>query len=206
MPKEHYLTELQRDTIAEFFNIGMGQAAASLNEMLNSHIEMTIPDIEVLSIADAAQRLAPKKQPFTGIRLTFKGRFWGEAVLLFSCENSLRITQLIIQQQIPESEIAEFEQDTISEVGNITLNSCVGQFANLLSTSLEVQLPNFLRGNVEAILSNDMFLSTKNVLFMRIEFTTAHHEITGYVVFLMNDEALQALKQCVDQFLAEKLS
>ena len=48
------LTELQRDTITELLNIGMGRAAAALNDMVGEEVALSVPSVEVLSRRAAA--------------------------------------------------------------------------------------------------------------------------------------------------------
>jgi len=68
------LTELQRDTITELLNIGMGCAAAALSEMVGEEVALSVPCVEVLSRRDAAvlvrekgcERIVAVLQEFSG--------------------------------------------------------------------------------------------------------------------------------------------
>ena len=42
------LTPLEIDALTEIFNIGIGRAAKSLNQMVSQTVDLTIPEIEIL--------------------------------------------------------------------------------------------------------------------------------------------------------------
>jgi chemotaxis protein CheC len=51
------LSELQHDALVEIFNIGVGQAARAMSEIVSEEVTMSVPSIRFLNRADAAAML-----------------------------------------------------------------------------------------------------------------------------------------------------
>jgi chemotaxis protein CheC len=54
------LSELENDALIEIFNIGVGQAAASMSAIVNEAVRMSVPSISFIPRAEAARLLGKK--------------------------------------------------------------------------------------------------------------------------------------------------
>lgn len=50
-------TDLELDGLKEIMNIGGGNAATSISQMVNSKIDMKVPSVEILSYGDLYKRV-----------------------------------------------------------------------------------------------------------------------------------------------------
>ena len=92
------LTELQKDALGELFNIGMGRASASLSEMVGEEVELSVPLVEILPYSEAIENISiTVGQEVTAVRETFKGAFWGDALLLFPENQSLQLVKALLK-------------------------------------------------------------------------------------------------------------
>jgi chemotaxis protein CheC len=197
------LTDLEHDALVELFNIGVGQAASAMSEIVNETVIMSVPAISFLTRAAAAKLLASRSTGsgrLCGISQHFSGAFETEAILMFPEEKSHEIVRLMVGDAMPLTELSAMEQEAMSEIGNILLNSCVGALANLLGSELHGSLPDYHLGYSDAILSHAGSSETV-VLMLHIEFVIERQQIAGDVAFIMDMTALQDLKQHVAGFL-----
>ena len=127
------LSELQKDALGELLNIGMGRASASLSEMVGEEVELSVPKVDTLSRDEAIIRInSLVGNKVTAIKESFKGAFWGDALLLFPENHSLELVRALIKDDtLPAEMISEMEQEALTEVGNIILNACLGSLANI---------------------------------------------------------------------------
>jgi chemotaxis protein CheC len=95
------------------------------------------------------------------------------------------------------------EQEAMSEIGNIILNSCVGTLANIFSQELSGSLPVYHVGTSEDILTASGGQGDSIVLMLHIDFILEKHQIHGYVAFILDLSALQDLREQVDRYLAK---
>ena len=202
------LSELENDALVEIFNIGVGHAAAAMSEIVNEEVTMSVPSITFLNRADAAALLGSKKdgERICGVSQHYDGAFATEAILMFPEDKSLEIVRLMVGDAMPLQELTEMEQEAMSEIGNIILNSCVGTLANLFDSELHGSLPLYHVGTSAEILSSfGGHDDDAVVLMLHIDFVLSKHQIHGYVAFVLDLSALHDLKQLVSRYLAKVL-
>ena len=198
------LSELQHDALVEIFNIGVGHAAAAMSEIVNEEVTMSVPSISFLNRADAAEMLGNKNsERVCGVSQHYEGAFNTEAILMFPEDKSLDIVRLMVGESVPLKELTEMEQEAMSEIGNIILNSCVGTLANIFSQELSGSLPAYHVGTSEQILTATGGQADAVVLMLHIDFILEKHQIHGYVAFILDISALHDLKDQVDRYLAK---
>lgn len=199
------LSELENDALVEIFNIGVGHAAAAMSEIVNEEVTMSVPSISFLNRAEAAVLLGNKRDGarICGVSQHYEGAFKTEAILMFPEDKSLEIVRLMVGESVSLQELTEMEQEAMSEIGNIILNSCVGTLANIFNQELHGSLPVYHVGTSEEILAASGGLADTVVLMLHIDFILEKHQIHGYVAFVLDLSALHDLKDQVNRYLAK---
>ncbi|KQV80306.1 chemotaxis protein CheC [Massilia sp. Root351] len=198
------LSELEHDALVEIFNIGVGQAAAAMSGIVNEAVTMSVPSISFLNRADAAALLGHRdeqRERICGVSQHYAGAFQTEAILMFPEDKSLEIVRLMVGELVPLSELTEMEQEAMSEIGNIILNSCIGTLANIFEQELQGSLPVYHVGTSEDILNASGTAAASVVMMLHIDFILEMHQIHGYVAFILDVSALHDLKQQINLYL-----
>jgi chemotaxis protein CheC len=196
------LGDLERDALIEIFNIGTGQAAAVLSQMLGDHIELSVPAIGFVSRDTAASELtADAGKRICGVSQHFQGAFNADAILMFPENKSLEIVRLLVGGDIPLEELTAMEQEALSEIGNIILNALIGTLANLLGWEFSCSLPIYHFGTSGEILHTEVKPETDLVMLLHIGLRLERHQINGYVAFLLDLSSLQGLREGIGRFL-----
>ena len=197
------LDELQHDALVELFNQGVGQAAAAMSQIVHEEVTMSVPLITFQSRAEVAQELGgPEARRICAVTQTYQGAFNTEAMLMFPEEKSLEIVRLMVGQSVTMEELSEMEQEAMSEIGNIILNSCMSTLANISGKELHGSLPIYRIGTGDHILGSSGNQWNGLVLTLKIDFNIEKHEINGYVAFLLDMSALNELQAYLDQYLS----
>ncbi len=197
-----HLTELQHDALLEIFNMGVGQAAASMGRIVNEEVLMSVPSITFQTRAAAARALgAGQGGRICAVTQFYEGAFRTEAILMFPEEKSLEIVRLMVGQTLSMEELTEMEQEAMSEIGNIILNSCMSTLANISGKELLGSLPKYQVGTGDEILGISSGQWNGVVLTLKIDFNIEKHRINGYVAFLLDMSALQDLRHYIDDYL-----
>ena len=198
------LNELQHDALVEIFNIGVGHAAKAMSDIVNEEVTMSVPRITFLNRADAGSMLGNKDgSRVCGVSQHYEGAFATEAILMFPEDKSLDIVRLMVGESVPLQELTEMEQEAMSEIGNIILNSCVGTLANIFAQELSGSLPVYHVGTSEEILTASGGDADSIVLMLHIDFILEKHQIHGYVAFILDLSALHDLREQLDRYLAK---
>ena len=201
------LNELQHDALVELFNQGVGQAAAAMSQIVREEVTMSVPTISFQTRAEVAQALGgPELRRICAVTQSYDGAFNTEAILMFPEEKSLEIVRLMVGQAVTMEELSEMEQEAMSEIGNIILNSCMSTLANIAGKELHGSLPMYRIGTSDQILGASDNQWNGMVLTLKIDFNIEKHEINGYVAFLLDMTALNDLQSYLDQYLSGLMS
>ncbi|WP_157826674.1 chemotaxis protein CheC [Colwellia sp. 12G3] len=194
------LTSLEIDALTEIFNIGIGRAANSLNQMVSQTVDLTIPEIEILPNKVAKQKLDfDSGVDISAVTQRFSGDFQGQALLMFTKENGLQLVSLLLGNKIPIEDLSELEQDSLVEIGNVILNACFGTVINFLQSSISIEMPEFIQGNIDKIFtySSDNDWS----LYIKVKFSLPSKHIAGHISFIMDITSLEVFQESVRKFV-----
>ncbi|MCB5196706.1 chemotaxis protein CheX [Deefgea salmonis] len=193
------LGSLQRDALCEIFNISVGQAAASMSQIINEEILLSVPMVEFYSVEEAAAYLEQSSQRVCSVRQSFDGSFHGNALLIFPEARSLDLVRLMMGNSLPIEQLTELEQDALSEIGNIILNSCLGSLADIFKQPFQCGLPALHIGSGISVLKECD--ANHVVMVLQIQFSLAARELHGHVIFIMNANSLELLNEAINRFL-----
>lgn len=183
------LDEADADAIAELFNIGMGQPAAALSEMIGEEVLLSVPALAV----STRQRIAAEVEPerVCAVRETFTGPFAGEAMLIFPEQGGLKLVRRLIPGE-GDTASAD-EQDALAEIGNIILNGCLASFSNLIDGEVSGSVPDYRAGPPRQLIGG----AEEPVLFVRIAVALASGDASGHVLFLLDIASLDSFRQAI---------
>ncbi|VAW68016.1 Chemotaxis protein CheC -- inhibitor of MCP methylation [hydrothermal vent metagenome] len=201
MPDPIQLSELEEDLLAELFNLGVGNAAASLSTMVKQEIKLSVPQIEFLTVKELADKLGADNS-ICSVSLLVSGPFSAQSMLLFPEKNSMEIVRKLLGEDLPEDTLIELQKEAFSEIGNIVLNACIGSLSSAMHEEFKLDLPVF-----ELAKPGELLGISKNkndtALFIRINLTLSASEITGYMAFLMGTLSLEQLKGILAKMLSD---
>ena len=192
------------DAFTEIFNIGIGHAAASLSQMVGHEIILSVPRLTFSPRSTATRNLTEQAgQKICAVKQSFRGSFNTDAILMFPEHKSMELVSVMVGGHVPLEQLGEMEQEAMSEIGNIILNSVIGTVADLLHAQLESSLPSFESGSSEEILSDDTTSAHAIILMLHINFHIERMETRGYLAFLLDIPSLDSLKESIQRFLNE---
>ncbi|MEJ6006799.1 hypothetical protein WG899_14705 [Paucibacter sp. AS339] len=202
-----HLTEVERDALAEAFNLALGEAASSFADIVNEEIRVTVPEVEILTRQQLLEHLAElpsaESDPaLCSISQAFHSADQGlatETLLLFPERGGLEIVRRMLGDTgTPLEHISELEQDALGEIGNIIINSCMNSLAGIFKTEMVGTLPN-----VERLAPQDLFGQQGQgevVLAARIGMSMSSQDVSGFVLFLMDLPSLETVIRLIRHF------
>jgi len=195
------LDALTLDALTEIFNLGVGQAAHALSQIAGDSVLLTVPRVAVLSRSEVTDHMGGAGMAsVSAVRQRFSGALNAEAVLMFPAERGLQLVQMMVGGELPLEQLAEMEQEALSEVGNILLNSVMASVADALRIELDGALPSVELSRVHDVLSPEQD-PRGQVLLIDIQFEVAAREVQGLLAFLLDVASQGALEQMLGRFL-----
>jgi chemotaxis protein CheC len=206
-----FIGEDERDAVTELLNIAIGQAAASLSQLVEDEVCLSVPFVDFLSPAQAAERLEEETHgaDSVAVRQHFEGRFYGDILLIFPERRSLDLVRHMLGDEVPLEQLTELEQEALLEVGNIILNACLGSLSNQLGLAVEGSLPVYVRGRGASILDTGEAKhhpgQEEMVMFLHVDFSLLRKDIHGYLAFVMDIVSARHFVEAVQAYVAARL-
>ena len=125
--------EPQLDALRELANIGAGNAATALSQMLGQEVMLSVPRAMSLPLADAVAAAGPAEELVTGVVIPLEGDLDALVLLLFPQDDAATLCELLGVEAG-----TEVGNSALSEIGNILGASIMHALAGM--TGLELLL------------------------------------------------------------------
>lgn len=116
------LSNLQIDALKEIGNIGAGNAATALAQMVNSKIDMNVPQIAILPFNDVPELIGGADVHSAGIYLNVSGAAPTSILFLLTIDKACLLVDMLMARPVgttnPEN-LSEMDISAMMEVGNI---------------------------------------------------------------------------------------
>jgi len=147
---------LQLDAIKEVGNIGTGNAATALSQLLSCMIDMDVPKADLVSIYSIAEYYGDPTDTVTAVFVRSLGEFGCSLIFIQAEEDADLMVNLLLKQQfgdyMPEDLPQEMIDSAIAEVGNIILSSFLNAINMLIGTQHQISPPGVAHDMLASIL------------------------------------------------------
>jgi chemotaxis protein CheC len=192
------ITPHQLDAFRELVNIGVGRAASSLNDMLESHILLEVPEVTVLTYEELGRMAGILTDNLSCVQLGFSGSFSGVAALVFPPPSAVQLVSALTGEEPETPELNGMIAGTLNEVGNIVINCVIGTIGNILEKPFEFSLPNYLQGKLQELLSMNDAPQPQTILLVRTHFIVQTRQVEGNILLVFEAASFDALMTAID--------
>ncbi len=199
-------TPTQEDGLRELINISYGRAASGLAEMTQARVLLEAPSLEMLNITELETSLQSIfRGGLTCVNQTFDGALSGAAMLLLDHRSAGLLARLVMPTNLNDN--MPREEDTLTEVGNIVLNACLGVFGNLLRVQIEFTVPNFTVGSVSSLFRSVRVASEPldAAILVHTRFSIRDSNVKGYLGIILGVTSTTRLIAAIDDWADGRL-
>ena len=194
------LTPSQIDSLKEMVNIGVGHAAGVLNAMLNSRVQLHVPEVEMMSYEQLQSKIQSMgRGNLSSVRLGFKGPFSGNASLVFPAEGAVKLVSILTGAEADSPALNEMRVGTLTEVGNIVLNGVMGAIGSELKLHVFYTVPIYVDNPFEVLLSTQQTQLDAHVVWVQTRFTLESESIVGDIILVFEVGSLDLLLEAVNR-------
>lgn len=193
---------LNYDVLKELFNVSVGRAASLLSEIIDKKIILDVPNLNILDSQGQEFKLVNHlPQVLDGTLMVssicFKEKLTGEANLIFPAEKMRTFINLCINEDnyddFCDFDFTDIDFDIIKEIGNIILNSIIGEISNFLDIDLNYTLPEVKVFNKIDFTKDIEGKEYKYILMLYITFIIDDVEIEGAIIINLTLKSLNEL-------------
>lgn len=185
---------LELDALKEIINIGGGNAATSLSQLIEKPVNMTVPVIKMLDYADVYEQIMPEETVVKAVVTKMLGD--AEGIFLFTVDQEA--SENIVTMMMPEG-VAYSEQladSALQELVNILVNSFLNAVIKLLDIHLVTSVPLLTKDMFGAIMSS-VYLEQgqyeERVMIIKNEFYYAGDRLESSLYFVPKPGILEEL-------------
>jgi len=195
---------LQLDAIKEVGNIGTGNAATALSQLLSCMIDMDVPKADLVSIYSIAEYYGDPDAIVAAVFVRSMGEFGCSLIFIQAEEDANLMVDLLLKQQfgdsVPQDLSQEMADSALAEVGNIILSSFLNAINMLIGTQHQISPPGVAHDMLASILDvvasifgemGEMAVLVKTEL--RVGEPSGERGISGNIVMLPDPDALELL-------------
>lgn len=199
--------KLRHDILIELFNVAVGKASSLLSEITNKKILLHVPDVEMLDFSGdkptGVDRLRTLDGTLMVSSITFQNGLSGKANLIFPADKVRTLIDLCLNIQDQENngdlEFTDIDLDIVKEIGNIVLNSIIGEFGNSLNIPFSYSLPEVKLFDKDEFGSKDRKSKYVYWLILSVSFNINGTEIVGAIRIELSINSMTDLLKRIDQ-------
>ena len=195
------LGERGTDALRELFNVGAGNAATSLSQMLGKErVSIDVPDVRYVDTDKVAASLGEGKQMFCAVGFTISGGFDAWLLVLFEEKSARRLAAALLGKPVPSDDSKEpldlAARSALDETGNIVASSFVSGLGRLTNRRIMPSVPFSGVDRAEAAVDHvlgAMGIAAGRSIVCRTDFTTRGTRIQGHLLLLPERQSLQGI-------------
>jgi len=189
-------SHIQLDVIKELANIGGGNAATAISQMVGKFINMSVPTIDILGYDEVFSKIMSEDQMVIAVSMRMIGEGGGNFLFICTEENAEKLVKMMLPPDFRLSE--EIEYSAVSELVNIVVTSYLNALSRLLDISLFSSVPALTVDMFGAILSyayieNEQY--DDQVMIIKNEFVYDGDKVDSALYFIPRPGVLDSLFQ-----------
>lgn len=206
-------TDDQYEMLKEVVNLAMGQAGKDLATVLNSFVDLSVPEIQIVEAEHIAEKVIKESvfQESERVNL-FKQNFQsmsfldGEAIVIFNNETRQRFAQILgVSGTLNSIE----EIDFMLELTNLMVGACLNSISEqLFNQKMSFSPPELVSEN--SVLRNIVYETFKRrnlkweyTLLSKITFVLKDRSFKSDLLIFISEKAIQAVNESLNKMLAD---
>lgn len=191
------LNSLQMDVLTELGNIGSGNAATSLSNLVGKEIIINVPKVKILGFNDAVDFVGGPENLVVGVLIKLLGDIEGLILYIFEKNFVSTILNTFFGKGFDINiELDDMDESTLKEIGNIMASSYVNAIGSMTDLFIDISVPSICVDMAGAILSVPAIEFAKlgnKVLFVDDSFSIGEDIIKSKMILVPEMDSLYLL-------------
>jgi chemotaxis protein CheC len=198
------LTTVQADAIQELGNIGAAHAATTLSQMLGSSVEMSVPAIKAIDLAELGNYMGEEPAALVAFELQGEIQHGGYVVFYISRESAIRLTNTMLGLTDMNRPMNEMDESALLEVGNIMVSAFLDATAELLGFIMLPSPPALTVDMAHAAMSSliaQLGEEVDEVLLFSTELICEEHKIDSDIIMMPEASTLARIVELMENMM-----
>ena len=184
------LSLIQLDALKEIGNVGAGNSATALSQLINRKIDMTVPQIAIMPLGDVPDVVGGPDVMVAGVYLRVFGPAPSSILFLLPRDSAFYLVDMLMgREQGHTTSLDAMDESALMEIGNILAGAYLNALSHFTKLTLLPSIPALAMDMAGAILSVILIQLGEmgdHALVIETEFTTENDGVKGHF-FLIPD-------------------
>lgn len=178
-------TEIFQDALNELGNIGAGNAATALSQMMNNvTIRLSVTTVRLIDASEACSYIRSEgHEHMVGVYLDIVGDIRGRMLFLLHRESVDSLVSAMTGGMDPATLPDEMKSSAMQEVGNIITASYINSLSTMTGLTIDESVPTVVMDTIENIFAAAMKDNNK-ILFVQSQLRAEAADVRGFFVFM----------------------
>ncbi len=192
------LTTLERDALKEVENIGAGNTATAMSQLIGKKVDITVPKIEIVALNKIHKKVTSHQRMVVALYTPVSGDLQGNVIsVLFSKPEALKVADLLQKRKGGKSTVlTDLDQDALKEFGDILAGSFLTALSCFLNLKLERSYQKLVYTFGESIIDLvllDIKRTMKHALLIHTQFKVPAIKVEGEFTMMIAMKSLSPL-------------
>lgn len=197
MTEHGVISEVHIDALQEVSNIGLGNAATALAELLNRKVDIAVPKAFFVDFEQVLPMVGGLEEVVSCVNLSVDGDILGTVMFIFTEESTYNLVDMLMGQELgTTTELDAMGESAVMEIGNVLTGSFTNAIGGMTGLTMNASVPMFAFDMMGAILSTSLVASghwDDRVLVIETLFFQENDQIKGHFFLLPETGALSRL-------------
>ena len=179
------------DVLKELGNIGAGNATTALAQMLQTKVDMKVPQVRLLDFKDVGVVMGGEEQLVAGIYLAVEGDITGSIMFILEKNAAKSLVSKLMGMPPAEGGFTDIEISAMKEIGNIITGAYLNSLAQMTGLKMIPSVPDLNIDMLNAILSVpaiEFGIIGDQILLIQTVFTD-DVDLNGYFILMPDLES-----------------
>ncbi|MBC8016276.1 MAG: chemotaxis protein CheC [Sporomusaceae bacterium] len=191
------LSPIQLDALKEIGNVGAGNSATALSQLINRKIDMTVPQIAIMPLGDVPDVVGGPDVMVAGVYLRVFGPAPSSILFLLPRDSAFYLVDMLMgREQGHTTSLDAMDESALMEIGNILAGAYLNALSHFTKLTLLPSIPALAMDMAGAILSVILIQLGEmgdHALVIETEFTTENDGVKGHFFLIPDPGSLSTI-------------
>lgn len=195
------LSATQMDVLREIGNVGAGNSATALSQIINRRIDMTVPKVSIVPIGDVPDLIGGPDAMVAGVFLRVYGQAPSNILFIMPKESAYYLVDMLMGKKHGSTDKLDFmDESALMEIGNILAGAYLNALFTFTNISMIPSIPALALDMAGAILSVVLVQLGQmgdHALVIETQFQAENDGITGHFFLVPDPGSLETILSAV---------
>lgn len=200
------LTDLQKDGLRELGNIGSGNAATALSQLLGRDITLSLPAVNLIPVEKITSVIGGGEEVVAAVYLRVFGEIPARTLLIFPQDKIFLMLDLLMKRELGTTkEFTDTEQSGLMEIGNIIISAYLNAIAKFIGLNGVPSVPALAVDMISAVfqtISSEMAEAGEQALFIECDMTEELTQIKAKLFLIPDKDGMDKIIKALDNAIS----